>query len=148
MNRLLPPLSGIVLCGLLFQLAGHRGACPRPEPWTDPPALPEIVFERALPEGAEGPRDLRDLRDPFDLGTPAPRRPQASRPPVAPVDLPHRPWTITGLVGTRAAVLRLSSGASVVVTVGQEIDGATVVGISGAGVELEDRGGRFVLKAP
>lgn len=59
---------------------------------------------------------------------------------------PSRPWTVTGLVGARAAVLMKPDGSSTVVSVGQRIDSAVVVGISADGVELEDRGGRILLK--
>ena len=39
-------------------------------------------------------------------------------------------------------------GRVVVVSQGQAIDSASVVGIGPGGVELEDRGGRFTLRIP
>jgi hypothetical protein len=124
------------------------------------PATDDCVLrERTLPlpppptdrsSGWVEPTDLGDsgpaAADPFALSAP-PRAPTSAA-PVARVagPTPSRPWRVTGLVGQRAAVLVRSDGSSVVVSIGQVLDSAKVVGISSAGVELEDRGGRFLLK--
>ncbi|MBK8801046.1 MAG: hypothetical protein IPN71_03130 [Fibrobacteres bacterium] len=71
------------------------------------------------------------VRDPSSLGPP-----------------PERLWKATGRVGERAAVLSHPDGRVVVVAVGQAFDSASVVAIGPGGVELEDRGGRFVLRIP
>lgn len=61
---------------------------------------------------------------------------------------PPRLWKATGRVGERAAVLSHPDGRVLVVTIGQALDSASVVGIGPGGVELEDRGGKFVLRIP
>ncbi|HNY31110.1 MAG TPA: hypothetical protein PKO15_09495 [Fibrobacteria bacterium] len=85
--------------------------------------------------------------DPFRLSsaqgsTAKPRRSVELGPP------PPRLWKATGRVGERAAVLSHPDGRVQVVSVGQVIDSASVVGIGTSGVELEDRGGRFILRIP
>lgn len=61
---------------------------------------------------------------------------------------PPRLWKATGRVGERAAVLSHPDGRVLVVTIGQVLDSASVVGIGPGGVELEDRSGKFVLRIP
>lgn len=82
--------------------------------------------------------------DPFGLAS-LPSAPAAAG-PVAPP--PPRPWTATGKVGQRAAVLTATDGRILVVSDGSRVDSAVVVSIGPEGVTLEDRGGRFVLRIP
>ena len=112
---------------------------PPPPPPTDPSAAWSISVDSL----SVGPA----AADPFALAN-APKVSGGRSPAPARVagPTPSRPWRVTGLVGRRAAVLVKSDGSSVVVSIGQELDSARVVGISSAGVELEDRGGRFLLK--
>lgn len=84
--------------------------------------------------------------DPFGL----PPASAASKPTsIGPaVPAPPRPWTATGRVGQRAAVLTATDGRILVVSDGSRVDSALVVSIGPDGVVLEDRGGRFVLRIP
>lgn len=84
--------------------------------------------------------------DPFGLPPiAASSRPSTIGPAIPP---PPRPWTATGRVGQRAAVLTAFDGRILVVSDGSRVDSAVVVSIGTDGVVLEDRGGRFVLRIP
>jgi len=139
-------LAAVATFLLLWQFGPRPSSCVLADPVVEVSPLPT--------------RDMTRLRGGFpvsrDAGSPVPDpfalesvvaipsgRVVAARPVGAP---PPRPWRATGLVGRRAAVLVGPNETSVVVSVGQRIDSALVVGISDAGVELEDRGGRFLLK--
>ena len=54
----------------------------------------------------------------------------------------------TGIVGANVAVLRRRDGTTQVVQPGNRIDSSRVVAISSQGVQLEDRAGTYLLKAP
>lgn len=103
-----------------------------------------ILDTSAAPADSSAP-----YRNPF-----APHRSTASQAPSAPrlappaAALPARPWRVTGLVGTRAAVLAGGDGSSRVVSPGERVDSARVVSIDRDGVVLEDRGGKFRIAAP
>ncbi len=83
--------------------------------------------------------------DPF--GLPASETPVRTA-PTAGSTPPPRPWTATGRVGQRAALLTSADGRILVVSDGARVDSAVVVSIGSEGVTLEDRGGRFVLRLP
>lgn len=148
MNRWTGPVCGVLVFAALVRFAPGPGSCALPERVPDPAPVPSLgdsgraalVAPSARPEGFAS--------DPFALGVPPPARPTGGGAPrhVASGPVPSRPWKVTGLVGARAAVLVKPDGTSRVVSLGQRIDSATVVGISAAGVELEDRGGRYLLK--
>lgn len=131
---------------LLWQFGPRPAACVLADPVGEASPLPTRDMAR-LERGSSVSRDVASpVPDPFALEPVVaipPSHAIASRPVGAP---PPRPWRATGLVGRRAAVLVGPHETSVVVSVGQRIDSAVVVGISDAGVELEDRGGRFLLK--
>jgi hypothetical protein len=142
-NRWIGPFVGVFAFALLARCVPGPSECrtvgdtaaARSESLPDISRLRLGGGPRVLPEGV--------APDPFALAAAPPPRPAASA-PSGPA--PARPWSVTGLVGARAAVLVRPDGTSKVVTVGERIDSAVVVGISSSGVELEDRGGRFHLK--
>lgn len=86
--------------------------------------------------------------DPFRATSVAPEVVSHIRPSTDFGPPPPRLWKATGRVGERAAVLSHPDGRVLVVSVGQALDSATVVGIGPGGVDLEDRGGKFTLRIP
>lgn len=139
------PVTTLAVLLALLQLGPSGDVCEVLERNVPPPP-PPVEGSTGWRVGPVAPGPSDHAPDPFALSV-APvvvhtgaDRPRATGP------APARPWQVTGLVGRRAAVLVRSDGSSVVVSVGQELDSARVVGISSAGVELEDRGGRFLLK--
>jgi len=145
MRRFAGPVAFLVVFLAMSRWVPSRTACPSDprSASTSAAILPDAAS--ASIESATPPRRDTLAPDPFALA-PIPvasARPGPSR-PSGPA--PSRPWVVTGLVGARAAVLMKPDGSSAVVSVGQRIDSAVVVGISAAGVELEDRGGRVILK--
>ncbi|MBK9576367.1 MAG: hypothetical protein IPK50_00565 [Fibrobacterota bacterium] len=88
------------------------------------------------------------VADPFRLASAESDAPKAVRTASPSGPPPPRLWKATGRVGERAAVVSHPDGRVLVVTIGQAIDSASVVGIGPGGVELEDRGGKFVLRIP
>lgn len=145
MRRFAGPLAFLVAFVALSRWVPSRAACPSDSRSASSSVaiLPDAAS--ASFESAPPPRRDTLAPDPFALAPipDASARPAVSR-PSGPA--PSRPWVVTGLVGARAAVLTRPDGSSAVVSVGQRIDSAVVVGISAAGVELEDRGGRVLLK--
>lgn len=140
------PVAALVVFFALARLGPAPGDCVVRER-TIPPPPPPADPSSGWPLAADSLPASPAVADPFALsaapkpsGRPVPGAARVSGP------APSRPWRVTGLVGRRAAVLVKSDGSSVVVSIGQELDSAKVVGISSAGVELEDRGGRFLLK--
>lgn len=139
------PATALAVLLALLQFGPTRDDCAVRESVAPPPPPPldRSVLSLQAPRAHE---DSTDSPDPFALASaPAPARASAGPARVS-GPTPSRPWSVTGLVGRRAAVLVRSDGSSVVVSVGQSLDSATVVGISSAGVELQDRAGRFLLK--
>lgn len=139
------PAAALAVFVALVRLGPEAGECPVQErlvPPPPPPARTSTGWSRPSPEVAAEPM----APDPFALAAPPSAPPRAGSVPRATGPAPSRPWRVTGLVGRRAAVLVRSDGSSVVVSVGQALDSARVVGISPAGVEMEDQGGRFLLK--
>lgn len=139
------PATTLAVLFAFLQLGPSGDGCEVLERSAPPPPPPvEGSTGWRVQAAASGPSD--PAPDPFALSVaPVAVNAGADRPRVT-GPAPARPWRVTGLVGRRAAVLVRSDGSSVVVSVGQELDSARVVGISSAGVELEDRGGRFLLK--
>lgn len=149
MNRWTGPLCGVLVFAALARFAPGPGSCALPERVPDPVPAPGLGDSGRVAPVAPSARPDGFAMDPFALAPPpAAARATgggASRHAVS-GPAPTRPWKVTGLVGARAAVLVKPDGTSRVVSVGQRIDSAMVVGISAAGVELEDRGGRYLLK--
>lgn len=145
MIRWKDPVAALVVFVALSRLGPSPADCVVPER-TIPPPPPTSDLSTGWLVRPDSTSVGRTAPDPFALSA----APKASGGPALPVrapgPAPSRPWHVTGLVGRRAAVLVKSDGSSVVVSVGQDLDSARVVGISSAGVELEDRGGRFLLK--
>lgn len=145
MRRFAGPLALVVAFVALSRWVPSGSSCPSDPHGGSSAAslLPDV--SPAMAGSAPAPRRDTLAPDPFALA-PIPvasSRPVSSRPSGP---MPSRPWVVTGLVGARAAVLMKPDGSSTVVSIGQRIDSAVVVGISAAGVELEDRGGRVLLK--
>lgn len=143
MNRWTGPVVGALVFALLARWAPGPSGCRTVDDAA--PARHESLPDISRLRPGEGPRFHLEgaAPDPFALApAPAPRTTASA--PSGPA--PSRPWSVTGLVGARAAVLVRPDGSSKVVTLGERIDSAVVVGISSSGVELEDRGGRFLLK--
>ena len=105
------------------------------------------AFSFAVSDTAAAPSDsLPTPPDPF--GLPATEPPARAVSAATLLPPPPRPWSATGRVGQRAAVLTSTDGRSLVVSDGTRVDSAVVVSIGAEGVTLEDRGGRFVLRLP
>lgn len=139
------PAVALAVFVALVRVGPESAECPVQErlvPPPPPPARTSTGWVRQGPEAGSAP----SAPDPFALAAAPVAAAQAGPGPRASGPAPARPWQVTGLVGRRAAVLVRSDGSSVVVSVGQSLDSARVVAISSAGVELEDRGGRFLLK--
>lgn len=145
--------AGPFACALVFAVLART--VPSPEScavgsesdsaWTSGFRAPALEVSGSVP-ASESPASSSSP-DPFALAPvpeTAPKAAMGAHRPSGPA--PARPWTVTGLVGARAAVLVKVDGTSRVVSVGQRLDSAVVVGISPAGVEIEDRGGRVLLK--
>lgn len=145
MNRWKGPAVAVAVFFAMLQFGPERSACVVRETVAalPPPPADRSASLLALPAT---PSTAPVPPDPFALATAPPATSTVVPGARAQGPAPTRPWKVTGLVGRRAAVLVLPDGQSVVVSVGQTLDSARVVGISGAGVELEDRGGRFLLK--
>lgn len=143
MNRWIGPVAGVLVFAILARLAPGDSGCRTVGEAVSArsDSLPDISRLR-IGEGTRVPIQ-GGAPDPFALA-PAPAPGKTVSAPSGPA--PTRPWSVTGLVGARAAVLVRPDGSSKVVTLGERIDSAVVVGISSAGVELQDRGGRFLLK--
>jgi len=140
------PVVALLVAGIFWQFGPKVEVCAVPQAIVDPPPVPVRDVSRLQIHGLDQGQNANSAPDPFAL---AQVPTQSLGPAIAagPVEQPPaRPWTLTGLVGKRAAVLSRPDGSSTVVSLGQKIDSATIVGISQAGVELEDRGGRFLLK--
>lgn len=141
--------AGPFACALVFLLLARavprEAACAvdsvADSAWASVSRIPDLAVSSDLLR-ASTPATVPD--DPFALA-PIAEAPRVAAPAKREPG-PKRPWKVTGLVGDRAAVLVRPDGSSMVVSVGQRIDSAVVVGISPAGVEIEDRGGRVLLK--
>lgn len=133
---------------LRWQPSRSAKELPPPSLQLDTSAL--IAAEVAIPDTASVSGDAAaPYRNPFTpyrpAAPPGPSLPRAAAPALPP---PARPWRVTGLVGTRAAVLAGGDGTSRVVSPGERVDSARVVSIDRDGVVLEDRGGKFRIAAP
>jgi len=133
-----------------------------PSSWKRGEAPRHATSLRTLASDAADTLSLAALRDPFQggpatastfadtspkpraahVGTAAPRLVSPRLPP------PPRIQAVTGIVGTKVAVLRRRDGTTQVVQLGNRIDSSRVVAISSQGVQLEDRAGTYLLKAP
>lgn len=134
----------VLLALLQFGPSGERCEVLETNVPPPPPPLDGSTSLRIRPDAPGSPDTA--AADPFALSVATARVRTGADRPRATGPAPGRPWRVTGLVGRRAAVLVGPDGGSVVVSVGQTLDSARVVGISSAGVEMEDRGGRFLLK--
>jgi hypothetical protein len=132
----------------------YPSSTPLPDLWTVPASSRDVRTDSTLPaiailqqDTAQAPVDSASVPpDPFGLPLePASAKPTAIGSLEPP---PPRPWSATGRVGQRAAVLTATDGRILVVSDGSRVDSAVVVSIGTDGVVLEDRGGRFVLRIP
>lgn len=133
-----------------------------PSSWKRGDAPRRATSLRPLASDTTDTLSLAALRDPFQggpatasafadtvpkpraahVGTAAPRLAAPRLPP------PPRIQAVTGIVGAKVAVLRRRDGTTQVVQPGNRIDSSRVVAISSQGVQLEDRAGTYLLKAP
>ena len=147
MNRWAGPACGVLVFVALARFVPGPEACVLKERVADPAPIPFLGDPGRIAFAVSTVHPDSFAADPFALGTaPSVRVAAGGTSRRATGVAPSRPWKVTGLVGARAAVLVKPDGSSVVVSVGQRVDSATVVGISAAGVEIEDREGRYLLK--